>query len=323
MNGAGGAHDMACTHESLSPYTRDGSGGPTPTTTAQDTFAQRLRGVLSRINARIREYVGEKDLFGLSDESLAVEDPDELFDFPTAQRKVQGFIRWLRNQLDNEFLTIVGPDRNQFIRKAYAAGLRHVQSELTDADVSFDRPDMDDLLLRPLHRSELQTLYTRTYENLVSVRDDVAQDVRDELLEGFQQAENPRKIARRLTGRVDSIGKHRSTMIARSEVMNAYSEGTLNRIDETSEAADTDIGVAHGEWDAANDARVCPFCRAVNDTPLRTSEMRGTVVQFRGQTYRLKPPAHPNGRCNIRVMIGANIEEPLDNRLPAEVTLLT
>lgn len=319
---------MSC-HESLSPYTRDGPGGPTPTTTAQKQFAQRLRGVLSRINAQIREAIIKRDLFGLRDEALIDDVPNNIFEVDTTRTAVLGFLRWLRNQLDNNFLEVVGEDRNQFLRRAYAAGIRNVTNQLEDEAVGFAPTDAEELLGRPFHRSELQTLFARTYENLVSVRDDVTQAVRDELLTGFRDGENPTKIARSLTDRVDSIGKHRSTMIARSEVINAYSSGTLNRVRELNqerpETADGQVVTSHGEWDAAmGQPNTCPFCRAVNGTPLTTSEMATTTVQFRGDVYRLKPPAHPNGRCNIDVQIGpGQITTPLSERLPSEVSVIT
>jgi len=318
-----GAHDMACTHEALSPYTRDGSGGPTPTTTAQKRFAQRLRGVLSRINARLREAIIDNDLFNLRDEALVDDVPDRVFDFPTSRAKITGFLRWLRNQLDEKLLTVVGEDNNQFIRQAYLAGVRNVHNQLSETGVVFERPELDDLVTRPLHATELRTLAQRTYENLQSVRDDVAQGVRDELLDGFRDGQNPREIARSLTDRVDSIGKHRATMIARSEVMNAYSEGTLRRTEELNRDTGAGISVAHGEWDAAMDTRTCPFCRALDGVDLTPSEMRSNAVQFRGSVYRLKPPAHPNGRCNTRVMPGSRPEGSLSERLPAEINLLS
>jgi len=318
---------MTCTHECLSPYTRDGPGGETRTTTLQDRFARRLRGILGRINARIREAVIENDLFLLREgntEALVNDVPDEYFEFETRRQRVRGFLRWLRNQLDDDFLTVVGPDRNQFIRAAYAAGIRNAYRQLADLDVAFERADVDDILGRPIHKSALQTLYTRTYENLVSVRDDVAQEVRDTLVEGFAEGRGPSDIARELNGRVNSIGKHRATMIARSEVINAHSEGTLNQIQDVNQDAENEIVAGHGEWDAAiNQTRTCAFCRAMNGVDLRPSEMATTTVQFRGQIYRLKPPAHPNGRCNISVTISGGIDEPLADRLPAEVTLLT
>ena len=324
---------MTCEHESLSPYTREGEGGPTPTTTTQDQFAQRLRGVLRRLNARMREAIIKRDLFDLRAESgreaLVDDVPDEVFETNTNRAAVLGFLRWVRQQLDENFLTVVSEDTNQFIRKAYARGLENVASQLDDAELTLAPTDTDDLLGRPFHQQELQTLYTRAYENLVSVRDDMAQAVRDELVEGFREGESPTKIARRLTDRVDSIGKHRSTMIARSETMNAYSQGTLSRMEEINRererTEDGQLIAGHGTWDAAMaQPNTCPFCRAVNGTMLTAGEMASTTVQFRGDVYRLAPPAHIQGRCNIRVQIGPDsIDTPLEERLPAEVTIIS
>jgi len=318
------------TVDTLQSYTRGGSGGPTATTTAQDRFAQRLRGVLGRINAAIKRGIIQDDIFNLQEESdtLAVDDPGP-FETDDSARATVLFIGWLREQLNNEYLEVVGPDSNQWLRKAYAQGIRNVHGQLKDADIAFQRPDMDELLGAPIHTRKLQTLYTRTYSNLESVADDIVSDVRDTLTEGFRDGLGPREIARNLTDRVDSIGKHRSTMIARSEVINAHSEGSLTRIDEINDEVEEQVAVTHGVWDAANDDRVCAFCRALDGTTMSTTEMRDNTVEviseigenFLGNTFRLQPPAHPNGRCNIRVMVGTgDLEESLDERLPEELT---
>jgi len=308
----------------------DGTFGPTRTASLQRQFAERLRGVLGRINARIREAIVEDDLFNLQDdnesEALVDDVPEQVFDFPTDESRIRGFLRWLREQLDNNYLTVVGENSNQFLRAAYAAGIRNVHRQLSEQDIAFERTDAGDLLPQPIHSSSLQTLFTRTFENLVSVRDDVAQAVRDELVTGFTEGQNPREIARSLTNRVDSIGKHRSTLIAGSEVINAHTEGKLSRVEQLNRDAENEIATGHGEWDAAmGSPRTCPFCRAVNGVALRPSEMRGTVVVFArdGQTYRLAPPAHPSGRCNVSIRVGSNITKPLSERLPPEVTLVS
>lgn len=144
--------------EALSPYTRAwGTGGPTGTFTHSKQFAQRLRGVLSRINARIREAIIERDLFNLQTESLEVNElPEQAYEFDTDRQKVRGFLRWLRNQLDEEFLTVVGEDNNQFIRAAYLQGIRTAYNELQNEGADLVRPDPEDLLNRPIHSTTLR-----------------------------------------------------------------------------------------------------------------------------------------------------------------------
>jgi SPP1 gp7 family putative phage head morphogenesis protein len=266
-------------------------------------------------------------LFNLRDEALVDDVPEDTFDFPTDSAKATAFMQWLREQLDSNFLGLVGPDANQFIRSAYLTGIRNAQDQLSDLDIAFTREDAESIVSRPIHRASLQELYTRTYENLVSVRDDVAQAVRDELITGFTEGQGPRDIARSMTNRVDSIGKHRATMIARSEVMNAHSEGTLTTAEEINRDADREIATGHGEWDAAMDDRTCALCRALNGTQFRIEEMRNNTINvvgglpdsFVGNSFRLKPPAHPRGRCNIRIMVGGSIDTPLNERLPAGI----
>lgn len=313
-------------HESLSPYTREsGDGGVTGTKTAQSQFAQRLRGVLSRINARTREAVVEDDIFLLTEDTEALVDdvPEDVFNTSTRRARVLAFLGWLRKQLDDHFLTVVTEDSNQFINRAYRKGIRDAISELRDENVLLQSAEIDDITNRPIHASALRNLYTRTYENLESVRDSVAQSVRDVLVEGFAEGKNPRDLARKITDRVDSIGKHRATLVARSEIINAHSEAMLNQYESVDSQADVDITLQHGDWQATPDNRTCEFCSRLSGTALRFSEMRGERVEFRGQVYRLKPPAHPNGRCTILPNVGGDVTERLENRLPASFTLLT
>jgi SPP1 gp7 family putative phage head morphogenesis protein len=327
--------------DTLSPYTREsGSGGPTNTFTVSKRFAQRLRGVLRRINAAIRRAIKENDIFELKEgtDTLAVDDPGPFETDSRAQMQTR-FLMWLREQLQSEFLDVVGPDRNEFIEKAYFAGLRNANGQIRNLDISFVPENADSIVDRPIHQSALRELFTRTYNNLESVANDVAQGVRDELVEGFQQGEGPDKIASRLTDRIDSIGQHRATMIARSETINAHSESTLTRVDEIQEDVGGTLATTHGDWDAANDSRVCKFCHALDGVRLETEEMRGTIVTVTsplrlppsnpeaspvvGQTFRLKPPAHPNGRCNIGIRVGGEIEDSLEDRLPGQIQVIT
>lgn len=309
--------------DTLSPYTRDRSAfGPSNTKTVQVRFAQRLRGVLGRINAALKRGIIEDDIFNLQDntDTLAVDDPGP-FETDSNPQLIAQFVSWLREQLDTEFLTVVGPDRNEFLRKAYAEGVRHAERELSDLDVSFPRADVDDLLGSGAHLRALQTLYTRTYSNLQSVRNDVVDDVRETLTEGLSAGENPRKIAQRLSERVDSIGKARSTLIARTEIANAHTQAFTNRMETAQESADITINMRHVGRLTAKDPRVCPFCRRVEDSVFTIDEFNSATTNFRGTTYRVGIPAHPNCRCVPVAETGEQDLPPLEERVPG--TLIT
>jgi len=107
----------------MASYTRDGSYGPRRIKSATRTFEQNLRGALSRINAAIREAIIERDIFGLNIEALEVDEPDS-YSFTSDSEKVAGFTSWLNQQLESEYLSVVSSDENEYIRRAYAEGLR-------------------------------------------------------------------------------------------------------------------------------------------------------------------------------------------------------
>jgi SPP1 gp7 family putative phage head morphogenesis protein len=162
----------------------------------------------------------------------------------------------------------------------------------------------------------LRDLYERTYQNLRGITDDMADIIRTELTEGFAAGENPRKIADRLTDKVSNLQKTRAETLARTEVINAHSEATLDEY----ENAGVDV-VGHGDWQATQDTRTCPFCRRISGERFTLDELRGdTAVEFRGQVYRLSPPSHPNGRCAILPAVGFDGDlPPLSERVPGEI----
>jgi SPP1 gp7 family putative phage head morphogenesis protein len=313
---------MSAIHDTLASYTRPRDAyGPTRIKTATIRFEQTLRGVLRRINAAIRRGIIEDDIFGLQDngaDTLAVEGPPPL-ETESNARKTALFIQWLREQLDTELLEVVSRNENPYIRSAYAQGIRMATGQLRDRDLTPDVVDISEVVEQGNFNRGLQVLFNRTYDFLDDVAESVVREVRDELMEGFSRGENPTKVARRLTDRIDSVGKHRATMIARTEMINAHSEGYLNRMADEQERQDTTIAVSH-EWQTARDDRVCPICKPLNGVNFTIPEMRESTFELDGQTWQLKPPAHPQCRCTLSPSVGIDQDDlaPLSERLPSE-----
>jgi len=305
----------------LSPYTRGEVGyGPTATKTAQKRFEQALRGVLGRLNQKIREAIIEDNILGLRAETL-IDDPDqEAFQFTTDSQLVDRFVQWVREQLNQEFLTVVQPRDNQYIRQAFGTGLRFATKQLQAQDVDIDTLDITELLENNTQFSDsLETIFTRTYSNLQDVTRDIAESIRQELAQGFAEGKNPTDIARSLTDRVNKIGKHRATLIARTEVINAHTDGTLRRYERVENEADVSISVRHAGRLTAKDTDVCPFCRRTGDEVYTIDEFENTAVLFRGTVYRLAPPSHPNGRCAVTPEVNVGDLAPLEDRTPGRI----
>jgi len=248
----------------------------------------------------------------------------EAYDFPTDRGKIQAFMEDVKEWIQSEILVPANFSElregqhwtSEYVRNAYVKSAKVATGRLYQEGVSMENPERQDLLTRPVSVKTLQQLYTRTYENLRDITDDMAGVIREELTRGFAQGENPREIARRITKEVKTIQRTRAETLARTEVINAHTDAAFD----TYERAGVDL-VSHGEWQTAMDTDVCPFCRRLGSEVFRISEFRANhTVQFRDQIYRLNFPAHPNGRCAPLPVIGEPDElEPLSERVPGQL----
>jgi SPP1 gp7 family putative phage head morphogenesis protein len=294
----------------VSEYSDHGPGpnavDPTQTTTLRRRYAQRLRGAWEPIKTEVRAGVRDRDVFGLEADALADADEVPPYRFRSNDSKNAAFIRWLREQIRNGPLEVVSRGDNEFIRSSYRRGLTHADKELNaaglDVSVTGEGISAPKVLNQGVHRSQLRRLFTRNYENLENIGADAAAAVREELAEGLARGENPRKIARFINDRVDAVGRHRSTVLARTEVINSFSEATLNRFEQFSAGSVT----VRSEWLATDDPRTCPICETLDGRTFTIEEARSSTFTYEptadepasiGGEYPVKPPAHPQCRC--------------------------
>lgn len=235
-------------------------------------------------------------------EGLATEIP---FQFPADvddSVKIERFMSWLRTQLENDVLTVIQRNNNTYIRSAYGRGLDHAASALREAGVDVTEPELQAAFNLPIHQESLQLLFTRNYAALEGITDEVAKQIADELTTGFSQGLGPREMARNITDRVDKIGKTRATTLARTEVINAHSQATLNRY----ERMGVDGVTVQAEFTTAGDNRVCPLCASLEGRTFTIEEARSETFRYEADddeppslsgTYNVRPPIHPNCRC--------------------------
>lgn len=310
------SHSGACYAENLSLR-----NDPTKTLEVRQNFLQDIRGRFRRLSGVIRRAIGpENDVLKLSQNI----DAPGAFDFPTDREKIQAFQEWLTETIENEVLEPASFTdlregnhwTSDYIRSAYLIGRNVAIGRLKQEGVSVENLPNSELLQTRTSIKTLRDLYSRTYENLRDITEDMAGVIRQELTEGFAQGENPTKMARRITNKVKNIQRTRAETLARTETINAATDATFDEY----ERAGVDT-VSHGEWQTAMDTDVCPFCRRLSGERFKISEFRANhTVEFRGQIYRLNFPAHPNGRCVPTPVIGFDGElSPLAERVPGEL----
>lgn len=301
-------HDRA-SHEIIARSDRERYEDPTHTRTVSDSYARRLRGAFSNINTVIREWVEEDD--GLEITAAQAEitaeppHPSRDYDFSTDEEKVEAFAEWLEEAQESEVLQVVDIDDNRYVRKTYEKGAKAANGDM--ADNGIDVEGITDLGNQPVHSDSLELLYARNYELLEGITEDVADEVREVMTEGFQEGVGPREMGRSIRDRVDKVGMHRATMLARTETIHAHTQGAVGRYRQI--LGDDAEVVVEAEILTAGDERVCPICEPRHGTTMSLDEAEQDG-----------PPFHPQCRCTIRASFDQTAEATASASVPVTIT---
>lgn len=267
---------------------------PTHTATLRRTYSGKCAKRFRSLKGLIRTSVVENNALKLGDytpHTLSVPLKPDDYKFTQDAKKITAFRNWLQGSVDDDVLEVMARDgativnrnpwQNEYIRKGYSKGVKHAESSLKESGISIPDKDLQNTLNAPMHQSTLQSLYTRNFTELQGITKTMDQQISRELANGFSQGWNPRKMAKKINGRVDKIGITRARTLARTETIRAHSEGTLNRF----EQAGVEETTAKAEWQTAGDNRVCPICASYAGTVYKLKDARGVI------------PRHPNCRC--------------------------
>jgi SPP1 gp7 family putative phage head morphogenesis protein len=268
-----------------------GGGDPTQTLTLRQEFAQRLRGVLAKINAELRRGIVKRDALGLRDGQLqAARKPDPLPDVSADRRAeiIQTVREWIAEQLRKGRVEIFTIDENSYIRSAYERGLQHADTALVDADATAPDMSITASMQLPVHRDQLESLYTRVVSEWDGLTSELNQEIARELADGLDQGENPTDIARSISDRIEKIGKTRATVLSRTEIIRSHAGATLNRYSQ----AGVDEVIGEAELQTAGDDRVCPICEGLDGNVYSVAEAQGII------------PVHPQCRCAWLPVVG-------------------
>ena len=263
---------------------------PTRTTQLRTKFEADMVRRFKKLRAAIIKKIVDDDCFGLRATGvIRVHDRD--FAFQTDPQKVDAFMAWLKSQEQAGILEIqrgIGTSTSAqrawsdvYIQSAYQKGIAQAGQELRKAGVTVSDRWIDAGFNRPIHADRVGLLYTRTYTDLKGVTEAMDQQIARTLAQGMIDGKGPIDIARSLTDRVDKIGIKRARVIARTEIISAHHQATINSY---REAGAEGVEVV-GEFSTADDDRVCSECEALDGKEFDINDAQSLI------------PVHPNCRC--------------------------
>jgi len=304
---------------------------PTGTATLRENYRKHLQRPLNQLITDIREFVINEDGFGLqvtpetlvadggvvadtaqtpsptplpTVEVYASDDLPPLMRLDRDERKEELFHDWLTRRLADGPLEQIQRGENTYIRSAYSNGVKRADRRLREQGIDVGETSLETVFNLGVHTNAVEDLFAANYADLEDITAELSKQIGDELAQGFVAGENPRSIATRLTDRVDKIGRTRAETLARTRVIETYSDATLNRYEQ--------FGITRvevkAEWRTAEDERVCPICESLNGEVWTTETVRNGSFEFEpgeghadhlaGQ-YPIKPPTHPRCRCAL------------------------
>lgn len=185
-------------------------------------------------------------------------DPDQL----------RAYMLFFQSELDR---LVVGDWQEKYQRRSYQLSIDRMNQELkrqgvkltsiesgaalTQLELSAIIASFDSLapnIFNPVHQEALSFLFTRSFEALSGLSQEMARTVRTILFNGAQQGLGINEIARQINKRI-SVGRSRAKLIAQTETIQAFQRGTINQANLASDFLDEDVKL---RWLTRRDSKV-------------------------------------------------------------------
>ena len=287
---------------------------PTHTTNLRNHFSRDMKRRFAELALVVKKAIVDEDVFGLKPKThtLQMTTPgNEAFAFRRDAAKIEEFMAWLKTQVDKGILDVrtfqqVGAGvenawTNLYIADSYKRGLLRARSELIKS--GYDVPSIEDsggidvAMKNIFHVDRLGILFTRVFSDLKGVTAAMESQIARVLAQGIADGDGMLLLARKLVatingtgmgelGITDTLGRfipaaRRAEMIARTEILRAYTESTLQ---EFRNWAVEEVYVL-AEFHTTGDDRVCEKCQSLEGKVYSLDEASGII------------PVHPMCRC--------------------------
>jgi len=269
---------------------------PTRTVLLRRSFVADMNRRFGKLRRIILKVVGR-------DNALTLNVELRTFDFQSDPSKLTEFNNWFKSQIDENILTtnVVGdPWTSDYVSSAYTRGVErsYIETHKLVTDSQFEKMYVGtkesfirSSFFAPEMVSKLRLVSIRTFEELNGITTAMSQQMSRILADGLARGENPLTIARTMAKTIDTITSKRARVLARTEVIRAHAEGSL---DSYTRLGITEVG-AFVEWSTAEDERVCEQCEGMSGEVYSVEDAHGLI------------PLHPNCRCAWLPVIASTV----------------
>lgn len=284
------------------------SKDPTKTLTLRNRAAREIDLRFNRLKKAVRSVFNEGKM--LTNVRLA---GNGEFQFVRDDQKVPEFEKYLAQQIEKEILRIDGLSpaeqklENHWLNKSIGEGYRRgaVKTRLAGER---NIPGLAKLpsyspFANPAHVERAELMFQRVYTDLEGVTKAMSGQMSRVLSDGILKGENPKKVAAKMNDRIDKIGKTRSKLIARTEIIEAHNTAAIKEAEQLEE----DTGVAiHMKWITSIDGR-----------QRHTHEARHNKIYTRGKAQAMI--GEPNCRCSVTAYFDVDGEDEDETDNPREL----
>lgn len=264
-----------------------GNIDPTRTTMVRKAYEREMVKRFRSLKRDIIDSILESDV----EEDTLATNAKRKFKFDRKGKKVGEFMDWIRSE---EYKRILGTTygtpmtkaaetswQNVYLKTSYQKGIASAGAQLRKGGAKVEDSWINEAFNRPVHADRAGIIYTRAYSDLEGITREMDKQISRTLATGIAEGRGVKELAKQLADRIDKVGITRARTLARTEVISAHAEASLNSYEE----AGVEGVSVQSEFVTAQDNKVCPKCEALEGRVYSMKSARGVI------------PVHPNCRC--------------------------
>lgn len=265
---------------------------PTTTLTIRNKAVSEVNKRFSLFAKNLKTFVFDADAFGLSiknNKSLGSQLQDyNKFAYLREADKISVFHDWLDERIALDILARSAGENIRYHWLSYYLGIGYEKGVTSVQRDTLNATPVPGLVhgsvwTNPAHVIRAELIFTRAYDALENVTKTMSAQISNELAQAMIQGYGVDKAAKNMLNRVDSIGKVRARLIARTEMINSHNVASIFEAQSLEGIVGKEIKM---KWHTSLDGRERDSHRARHDK-----------IYTREEAYALI--GEPNCRCSV------------------------